>query len=96
MTHICLHALRSLVRRPGFSCVAVLRLAVSVGANTAVFSIVNALSISPPAVDDPSRLAVVYSPVPASSRGEVFDHLRVVWPSVAPWRCMSVCLAASY
>lgn len=76
MTHTCLHARRSLVRRPGFSYVAVLSLALSVGANTAVFSIVNALSISPPAEDDPSRLAVVYSPVLASSRGEVFDHLR--------------------
>jgi predicted permease len=51
--------IRLLVRYRGFSAVSVATLAVAIGGNTAVFTIVNALLLKPPPVVDPARLARV-------------------------------------
>lgn len=55
------HAFRRLVRHPGFAAVAVLSLALGIGANTAMFSIVNAVLIRDLPVTDPDRLVEVYT-----------------------------------
>ncbi len=55
-------AVRTLVRSPGFTLVAVLTLALGIGANTAIFSIVNALLLKPPAhVTEPERVVSLYT-----------------------------------
>ena len=64
-------AMRSLLKRPGFTLVAVLSLALGVGANSAIFSLVNGLFFKKPALTQPSELIEIYRLV----RGE--DHFFV-------------------
>jgi putative ABC transport system permease protein len=53
-------AVRTLTRRPALSAVAALSLAAGIGVNTAVFSLVDALFLRPPGVQDPYSLATVH------------------------------------
>lgn len=55
------YAFRSLAKRPGFTAAAVLSLALGIGANTTIFSVVNAAFLAPIPVERPERLAAVYT-----------------------------------
>ncbi len=50
-----------LKKSPGFAFVAVLSLALGIGANTAIFTIINAVFLHPLPVEEPSRLAEVFT-----------------------------------
>src|SRR5262245_53628351 len=58
------YAVRTLSRSPGFSAVAILTLAVTIGAITAIFSVVNGVLLRSMPFSDPASLVIVYEAMP--------------------------------
>src|SRR5688572_20124118 len=64
-------AIRGLVKAPGFTAAVVLTLALGIGANTAIFSLINSLLLRDLPVRDPERLFVVRT---ENAGGQAFSH----------------------
>jgi putative ABC transport system permease protein len=76
------HALRSLLKSPGFTLVAVLTLALGIGANTAIFSLVNAIILRPLPFPHPEQLTLVWM---NNTREKIPDDITS-WPTFTDWR----------
>src|SRR5213082_2899978 len=83
-------AVRQLVRNPGFTVTVVLTLGLAIGANTAIFSIVNALMLKSLPYSHPERMGTIYTRVTGSRasdarhklNGEQWELLRDNVPSL--------------
>ena len=62
------YAVRNLRRTPGFAALAILMLALGIGANTAVFSVVNTVILRPLAFRDPDRIVAITNPLSPGRR----------------------------
>ena len=88
----CRYAARQLWRSPGFAGTVVLTLALSIGANTAIFSLVNALLLNELPYAQPERIGTLYArtsgPESSDARrtvdGEQWELLRDGVPSLVP------------
>jgi hypothetical protein len=76
------YALRTLGRSPGFTSVAILTLALGIGASATVFSGLDALLLRALSLPDPERLVLVWS----KSETYGWDHANVSLEDAASWR----------
>ena len=75
------HIIRSLMREPGFTALAVLALALGIGATTAIFTVVDSVLLRPLPYKDPERLVVTLHGSDATgpvSPADYFDYRRSV------------------
>ena len=81
------HAIRKIVKSPGFSAVAILSIGLGIAANTAMFSVINAVLLRPLAYADPDRLFLV-NELTSDSRGRGVNLVNPMhaeaWASQCP------------
>ena len=81
------HAARSLARAPGFTLIVVATLALAIGANTAIFSVVNVVLLNPLPFPNADRLVHISSTAPGTDQPEEFgvpDELYVEYRESVP------------
>jgi predicted permease len=73
------YGLRVLLKNPGFTAIAVLTLALGIGANTALFSVVNGVLLNPLPYPNPDQLLAVYA------RTAAFGENSISYPNFLDW-----------
>ena len=77
------YALRSLIKQPAFAIVAILTLGLGIGANTAIFSVVNGVVLSPLPYREPDRLVLIWESINGA------PQIMVSYPDYVDWRSRS-------
>src|SRR5215213_10559748 len=79
------YAVRTLLRQPGFAAVAVVTLALGIGANTAIFSVIDAALLRSLPYREPGRLVHLWE----TKRSRDFEQREASYPDFQDWRAQS-------
>jgi predicted permease len=82
------YGFRLLAKSPGFSLIAILTLALGIGANTAIFSVVNGILLNPLPFHDPDQLVSMFQEIPN------FKNASISYPNFTDWRRMNTTFVA--
>jgi len=77
------YGMRILLRSPGFALMAVLTLTIGIGANTAIFTVVNSVLLRPLPFHDPEQLMII------SERDPRFEVMSVAYQNFTDWRAQN-------
>jgi predicted permease len=82
------YGVRVLAKSPGFSLIAILTLALGIGANTAIFSVVNGVLLNPLPFHDPEQLVSLFQKI------RNFDNGSISYLNFTDWRRMNTTFAS--
>src|SRR5437660_3263272 len=77
------YGIRMLAKAPAFSLIAILTLALGIGANTAIFSVVNGVLLNPLPFHDPAQLVSMFQEIPDFKNGSIS------YPNFVDWQRMN-------
>src|SRR5262245_50409681 len=81
------YSLRRLLQRPGFAAAAIITLALGIGANTAIFSVVNGVLLRPLPYPEPERIVRLFETVERTTMAN--DRMEVAPANFLDWQAQS-------
>ena len=94
LAHDFRYGLRMLVKNLGFTAVAVLTLALGIGVNSTIFSVISTMLLRKPPVHDPDRLMMLCSRNAAAGAGDMASHDPASPPDFLDWRAQTTAFSA--